>query len=226
MPSPSQKARALEALHKEIRKCRRCPLWTTRTQAVPGVGPPDARVMLVGEAPGRQEDVQGQPFVGTAGRLLDTLLSSVGLSRGEVYITNVVKSRPFIGPPPGHNRAPTAGEIVACRAWLDDQLRIIQPEIVAVMGRVALEYFFPNRKISAVHGRALAHDGRIILPLFHPAAAFHRRELRETLKQDFLKLGQLVRARSNRRSSRARLAQAAPPMKRKERSRRAQNTPG
>jgi DNA polymerase len=180
--------------------------------------------MLIGEAPGRQEDLQGEPFVGLAGRFLDTLLSSVGLTRSEVYITNVVKSRPFIGPPPGHNRAPTAGEIVACRRWLDEQLRIIQPEIIAVMGRVALEHFFPNRKISEVHGQALRHDGRIILPLFHPAAAFHRQELRETLKQDFLKLGGLIRKKHSRRASRTRAAQAAPSMIRKERSRRAQNT--
>lgn len=214
----SQKARALAALHKEIRKCRRCPLWATRTQAVPGVGPADARVMLVGEAPGRQEDLKGEPFVGTAGRFLGTLLSSIGLTRGDVYITNVVKSRPFIGPPPGRNRAPTAGEIVACRAWFDEQLRIIQPEIVAAMGRVALEYFFPKRKISDVHGQALQHDGRTILPLFHPAAASHRQELRETLKQDFLKLGELIRAKGTGR--------AAASIKRKERSRHAQNTPG
>ncbi|HEU4797990.1 MAG TPA: uracil-DNA glycosylase, partial [bacterium] len=121
MPAPSQKARALEALHKEIRRCQRCPLWATRTQAVPGVGPADARVMLVGEAPGRQEDLQGEPFVGTAGRFLDTLLSSVGLTRDDVYIANVVKCRP-----PG-NRDPMPEEIETCRPYLEAQLEFLDP---------------------------------------------------------------------------------------------------
>ena len=149
--------------------------------------------MLVGEAPGREEDLKGEPFVGTAGRFLDTLLASVGLTRGEVYITNVVKSRPFVGPPPGRNRPPLTNEIQACRAWLDEQLRIIRPQVVVAMGRIALEYVLPGRKISEVHGTPQRQDGRTILPLFHPAAALHRQALRDVLKQDFLVLGRLLR---------------------------------
>ena len=167
------------------------------------MGPADAQVMLVGEAPGRQEDLKGEPFVGQAGRFLDGLLESVGLARDQVYITNVVKSRPYIGPSPGRNRAPTASEIGACRPWLDEQIRIVQPQIIVAMGRVALEYFLPKTKISQVHGRPLQHDGRTVLPLFHPAVAYHRQALRETLREDFQVLGILLRARRKEGSRRS-----------------------
>ena len=148
--------------------------------------------MFVGEAPGRQEVLKGGPFVGSAGGFLDGLLLSVGLTRKQVYITNVVKSRPYIGPPPGRNRAPSSGEIEACRPWLDEQLEIIKPEIVVALGGVALTYFLPKTKISQVHGRPLPHDGRTILPLYHPAVAYHRQALRETLRQDFQVLRTLL----------------------------------
>ena len=159
------------------------------------MGPTNARVMLVGEAPGRQEDLKGAPFVGRAGQFLDDLLESIGLARHQVYITNVVKSRPCIGPPPGRNRAPTAREIGACRPWLDEQIRIVQPQIIVAMGRIALEYFLPKKKISQAHGQPLPHAGRTVLPLFHPAVAYHQQALRETLREDFQVLGTLLRAR-------------------------------
>lgn len=158
------------------------------------MGPADARVMLVGEAPGRQEDLKGEPFVGSAGRFLDGLLESVGLARDQVYITNVVKSRPFIGPPPGRNRAPVAGEIGACRPWLDEQIKIIRPEIIVAMGRIALEYFLPKKKISQAHGQPLQQAGRTVLPLYHPAVAYHRQALRDTLREDFQVLRRLLRS--------------------------------
>ncbi|MDQ7844871.1 MAG: uracil-DNA glycosylase [Armatimonadota bacterium] len=172
--------------------CRRCPLWATRTRAVPGTGPADARIMLVGEAPGRQEDLRGEPFVGAAGRVLDALLRSVGLTRGEVFITNVVKSRPFEGPPPGRNRAPRGPEIAACRIWLDEQLRIVDPAVVVPMGRIAVERFLPGVSISAVHGRPQESGGRIILPLYHPAAALRGRRMREVIERDFRVLRRFV----------------------------------
>lgn len=198
----SSRARALARLHAEIRRCQRCPLWATRTQAVPGIGPADASIMLVGEAPGRQEDLQGEPFVGPAGRFLDALLDRAGLRRSDVYITNVVKSRPFLGPPPGRNRAPRPEEIAACRSWLEDQLRIIRPQIVVAMGRVALEAFLPGAKISAVHGRAVRQGDRMILPLYHPAVAVRRRDLQDVLERDILALRALLRGgrRESRRS--------------------------
>lgn len=191
--SPAR-ARALAALHAEILTCTRCPLYRTRTQAVPGAGPAHARVMLVGEAPGRQEDAQGQPFVGRAGRFLDELLGSIGLSREQVYITNVVKSRPFVGPSPGRNRPPAPVEVAACRNWLDEQIRIIQPEIIVAMGRVALDYFSPRLKISQVRGRPQRYDGRTVLPVFHPSVANRWPGLRAVLRDDFKVLARLLRA--------------------------------
>jgi len=149
--------------------------------------------MLVGEAPGRQEDERGQPFVGRAGGFLEELLASIGLPREQVYITNVVKSRPFVGPPPGRNRAPAPAEIAACRRWLDEQIRIIRPEIIVAMGRVALEYFAPGLKISRAHGRPFRHDGRIVLPVFHPSVAGRWPGRRGMLRDDFRLLGRLLR---------------------------------
>ncbi len=148
--------------------------------------------MLIGEAPGRQEDFHGEPFVGQAGKLLDELLASVGLSRCEVYITNVVKSRPFTGPPPGRNRAPTPPEIAACRVWLDEQLRLLRPQIVVTLGRIALKSVLPGRRLSQIHGRPQHREDGVILPLYHPAVALYRRQLAQTLRQDFRALRALL----------------------------------
>jgi len=153
--------------------------------------------MLVGEAPGRQEDLRGEPFVGAAGHLLDGLLRSVGLSRRQVFITNVVKSRPFLGPPPGRNRAPHPSEIAACRPWLDEQLRIIRPAVVVAMGRIAVAHFLPGASLSSVHGRPQEREGRIILPLYHPAAALRGRRLRRVIERDFRVLRTLLPRRGN-----------------------------
>jgi uracil-DNA glycosylase len=156
--------------------------------------------MLVGEAPGRQEDEQGQPFVGRAGRVLDELLASIALPREQVYITNVVKSRPFVGPLPGRNRPPAPAEIAACRRWLDEQIKIVRPEIIVAMGRVALEYFAPGLKISHVHGRPLRRSGRTVLPVYHPSVANRWQGLRAMLRDDFKVLGRLLRAPRKERS--------------------------
>ncbi len=189
----ADRERVLAKLHEEIRHCDLCPLHRTRTQAVPGVGPANAKVMLVGEAPGRHEDLKGEPFVGAAGKFLDELLASVGLSRADVYITNVVKSRPVSGPPPGRNRAPTPEEIAACRPWLDEQLRIIRPQIVVTLGRIALDYFLPGRKISELHGRAVTNGRVTILPLYHPAVVLYRRDWVRVLRKDFVRIRKLLR---------------------------------
>lgn len=158
--------------------------------------------MLVGEAPGRQEDRRGEPFIGQAGRFLDELLALAGLSRGQVYITNVVKSRPFAGPPPGVNRAPAPQEIAACRHWLDEQLRIIRPQIIVALGRVALESFVPGGKISDVHGKVLRQGSRTIIPLYHPAVALHRPQLIETMKRDVRSVRRaLTQVRAGRRQA-------------------------
>jgi DNA polymerase len=148
--------------------------------------------MLVGEAPGRQEDQQGRPFVGAAGKFLDSLLAAAGLARAEVYITNVVKSRPFVGPPPGRNRAPTPQEVAACRPWLDEQLRIIRPKVVVTLGQVALDYFLPGRRLADVHGRPVRTDTAVILPLYHPAMARYGDRWKALLRRDFLRLTTLL----------------------------------
>jgi DNA polymerase len=148
--------------------------------------------MFVGEAPGRREDERGEPFVGTAGTFFDTLLASGGLRRADVYITNVVKCRPFVGPAPGRNRAPRPAEIEACRPWLEAELAIVQPEIVVPMGRVALDHFLPGRKISEAHGKPQRVGGRTIVPMFHPALARYGPLPRRTLRRDFRVLGRLL----------------------------------
>jgi len=149
--------------------------------------------MLVGEAPGRQEDLTGEPFVGAAGKFLDTLLASVGLSRDDVYITNVVKSRPSIGPAPGRNRPPTPQEIAACRRWLDDELQIVQPRVVVTLGQVALDHFLPNRRLARVHGRVVRGGTITILPLYHPAMARYGRRWQVLLRREFGRLRALLK---------------------------------
>jgi len=192
----SRNERALASLRAEIRACRRCPLGSRRTQAVPGIGPADARVMFVGEAPGRQEDLKGEPFVGPAGRFFDSLLASVGLNRDEVYITNVVKCRPFIGTSPGRNRPPHPDEVHTCRPWLEEEVRIVQPEIIVPMGGVAVDAFLPGKRITEVHGVPHRRDGWTVLPVFHPALGRWGPGGRRKLVEDFRALGKLLRSRS------------------------------
>lgn len=175
----------LEKLHQQIKACVACPLHRTRTQAVPGVGSARARVMFIGEGPGRMEDLKGEPFVGQAGKFLDSLLASVGLTRQDVYITNVVKCRPVRGAPPYENRPPNAEEVSACAPWLSQQLALIAPKLIVTLGRYAMEVFLPGRKISEVHGKPFSQGDRIILPLYHPAVALYRVDQKETLIQDF-----------------------------------------
>ncbi len=173
------------------------------------MGSPTARVVFVGEAPGREEDRRGEPFVGAAGRFFDELLASVELRRDQVFITNVVKSRPVAGPPPGRNRAPTPQEIEACAPWLEEQLRILQPAVVVTLGRIALAHFLPGKRIADVHGRALRRGPLTILPLYHPAMALYRRDWVEILKADFRQLPRLVKGIDFKEGTRSR-AQKTP----------------
>lgn len=154
--------------------------------------------MIVGEAPGRQEDAAGRPFVGAAGRVLDELLADAGLRRSDVYITNVIKSHPT-ETPGGSNRAPRPEEVAACRPWLEEQLRIVSPRVIVTLGAHALAAFRPGAKISRVHGRAFAHEGRTILPLYHPAVALYG-VARETLTRDMRRLRDLMRPGAQERS--------------------------
>jgi uracil-DNA glycosylase len=171
---------ALSELHERIRTHRGCgfALCEGALNLVPGEGPADARVMVVGEAPGRFEDESGRPFVGRAGMLLDELLAEAGLARGDVYITNVVKARP-----PG-NRDPTKAEVAHWMPVLERQLEIVAPELVVPLGRHALAHFAPGAMIGEVHGRRIEAGGRALYPLYHPAAALRSTKLRETLFAD------------------------------------------
>ena len=154
---------------------------------MPGEGPDDAEVMVVGEAPGRFEDEQGRPFVGRAGKLLDEVLAEAGLARDAVFITNVVKARP-----PG-NRDPTKAEVAHWMPVLEQQLALVAPRVVVPLGRHALAHFAPGAKIGEVHGRPISEHGRELFPLYHPAAALRSTKLRETLFADARALGELAR---------------------------------
>jgi uracil-DNA glycosylase len=163
-----------------VRACTKCGLHATRTQAVPGVGPSPADIMIVGEAPGFNEDRQGEPFVGAAGKLLDTLLARIGLNRSDVYITNVLKCRP------PQNRDPMPNEAEACSPYLARQLALIQPKVVLILGRHALERLLPGQgSISRIHGSMVKRGEVAYVPLFHPAAALHNGALVADLEHDF-----------------------------------------
>lgn len=156
------------------------------TNFVPGEGSPDAAIMLIGEAPGKNEDLQGRPFVGAAGKLLDELIESIGLRREDVFITNVLKARP-----PG-NRDPLPGEAEHNWPWLERQIAAIRPRLIVLLGRHAMARFLPNRKISRDHGRPRLLRGQVYLPVYHPAAALYTGALRETLFEDFAQIPALL----------------------------------
>jgi DNA polymerase len=181
-----EKEQALAQIADEIRVCTRCELHRTRTKSVPGEGPADARVMLIGEAPGWNEDQQGRPFVGAAGKFLEELLAKAGMTRGEVFITNVVKSRP-----PG-NRDPLPDEIAACAPYLERQIDIIDPDVIVTLGRFSMARWFPGERISRIHGQPKRAGRRLIVPMYHPAAALHQQSLRATIEEDFSKLPRIL----------------------------------
>ncbi|MDD5701190.1 MAG: uracil-DNA glycosylase [Dehalococcoidales bacterium] len=176
----------LTELYKEIGVCRRCGLYKTATRAVPGEGPEDARILFIGEGPGRNEDLQGRPFVGAAGKFLDQLINSIGLKREQVYITNVVKHRP------PENRDPLPSEISACSIWLDRQIELINPRIIVTLGRHSMARYFPNKSISKIHGTYEKRNGIFYFAMYHPAAALHQERLRQEIERDMLKIGELL----------------------------------
>ncbi|MEZ5125214.1 MAG: uracil-DNA glycosylase [Thermoleophilia bacterium] len=182
---------ALAALAGEISRCTRCALHATRTHAVPGEGSPTAELMFVGEAPGYHEDQQGRPFVGQAGQLLNSLLASVGMTREQVFIANVLKSRP------PNNRDPLPDEIAACQPYLWRQIELIRPKVVCTLGNHATKLLSGNPTgITRVHGRPqvfeLAGLSLYLYPIFHPAAALYTRAMLTTLEEDFGRLPELL----------------------------------
>jgi uracil-DNA glycosylase family 4 len=174
-------------LDHEVRVCVKCDLSKGRKNAVPGEGNLRARVMLVGEAPGKEEDLLGKPFVGAAGRLLTHLLDSGKMRREDVYITNIVKCRP------PQNRTPRSDEVSVCSGYLERQIKLINPRLLCPMGNVALRVFLgKDVSISRVHGQAIPmREGRLIYPLYHPAAALYTARLRATLEEDIKRMGEL-----------------------------------
>lgn len=177
---------ALSELYEQITLCTRCPLATSRTRAVPGEGPDQAAIMLIGEAPGFNEDRSGRPFVGAAGQFLNELLASINMAREQVYIANVIKCRP-----PG-NREPQPNEIEACRPFLDRQIELIKPQVVITLGRFSMARYFAGEKISDIHGKARKIGGVLYYPMYHPAAALHQPALRQTVMEDMKKIPQLI----------------------------------
>jgi uracil-DNA glycosylase family 4 len=182
---------ALRALAAEIKACTACPLHRSARQAVPGDGSGESGIFFLGEAPGYNEDVQGRPFVGAAGQLLDELLQGIGLDRSKVFITNVVRHRP------PENRDPMPDEVAACDMWLRRHLEILRPRVIVTLGRHAMYKFFPNESISRVHGkvrRTAEGDGLAIFPMYHPAAALHQPALRTALVADMAALALYLEA--------------------------------
>ncbi|MDQ2961086.1 MAG: uracil-DNA glycosylase [Candidatus Dormibacteraeota bacterium] len=176
---PAPTTEELLEIHGRIRACTSCRLCETRTQAVPGYGPVEARIMAVGEGPGEKEDREGRPFVGAAGKLLTELVESIGLTRRDLYITNVVKCRP-----PG-NRDPESDEVQACSRFLDEQVALLRPDVILILGRHALNRLLPDSAgISRLHGERVIRDDRVYVPLYHPAAALYNGSLRDTLFAD------------------------------------------
>ena len=171
---------------REAALCKKCDLHHSRKKSVPGEGPVNAGIMFIGEGPGFYENEQGRPFVGAAGKFLEELLASIGMTREQVFITNVVKCRP------PSNRDPLPEELAACSDYLDRQIQVINPKAIVTLGRYSMARFLPNAKISDVHGQPLMVKGRLIVPMFHPAAALHQPSLRPSVEQDFKKLPELM----------------------------------
>lgn len=177
---------SLAEVAQRVAVCPDCDLCRSRVKAVPGEGPAKAEIMFIGEGPGWHENQQGRPFVGAAGQFLTQLLASIGLTREDVFITNVVKCRP-----PG-NRDPLPDEIAACSKYLDAQLALIKPKMIVTLGRHSMARFFPGARISQIHGQARKENGVVYFPMYHPAAALHQQSLRATVEADMLKIPRLL----------------------------------
>jgi uracil-DNA glycosylase len=190
LPASVPRFRSLRALNAAMECCTRCELAPGRTRVVLGVGPRRARALLLGEAPGAQEDAAGEPFVGASGRLLSRLLEENSIPREDVYITNIVACRP------PSNRAPRPREVAAHAPWLEEQLRLVGPEVVVTLGRSALTWFLPKAKITELTGKPQHLEWRerqlVVLPLFHPAAVLRSPDRRPALEAGIRTLRRLL----------------------------------
>lgn len=184
----SKKGARLEVLAEEIRVCTKCPLWESRTLAVPGDGKNSAKVMIIAEAPGKEEDESGHPFVGSAGRYLDHVLEGTGLDRSDFFITNTVKCRP------PKNRTPKRLEVDTCTSnYLFEQIELINPKLIVLLGAVAAKKLLGVKSINEARGRVIQHEGRKYLVGYHPAVRFYREDLGQKVKEDFARLKREVK---------------------------------
>lgn len=177
----------LADIAKKISDCKRCSLYENTTHSVPGEVNPNSKVVFIGEGPGYNEDMLGRPFVGRAGKLLDKLLLSIGISRKEVFITNVIKHRP------PENRDPLPTELSACKYWLDQQLEVMKPKVVVTLGRYSLARYLPTAKISLVHGSPTRAKNLVVIPMYHPAAALRNGSVLRTFEDDFQKNAKILK---------------------------------
>ncbi len=169
----------MQEIAKQVSVCEKCNLHLTRKRSVPGEGPINAHMLFIGEGPGFNENEMGRPFVGQAGKFLDELIGHAGFQRQEVFITNVVKCRP------PENRDPLPDELTACGVYLDQQISAINPDIIVTLGRFSMAKYFPLARISAIHGKAAWVGERLIVPMYHPAAALHQPNLKNDIIADF-----------------------------------------
>jgi uracil-DNA glycosylase family 4 len=189
MSKQPDKTQLLENIKEEIIKQKICPdLAASATQLVFGDGNADAELVFIGEAPGKNEDEQGKPFVGAAGKFLNEMLAGIGLKREDVYITNIVKYRP------PNNRDPLPDEKAAFLPFLRSQLDVIKPKLVVTLGRHSMDSLLPGLQISKVHGQPKRYKGQVYLPLFHPAAALYNGGMRQTLIDDFARIPRVLAA--------------------------------
>jgi DNA polymerase len=210
----------LQDIARQISGCSKCTLSLTRNKSVPGEGPNDPEIMFIGEGPGQNENDQGRPFVGAAGKLLENLLQKAGLQRSSVFITNVVKCRP------PNNRDPLPEELLACKSYLDAQVSTLQPLVIVTLGRFSMARFLPTARISSAHGQPVWINNTLIVPMYHPAAALHQPLLKPTLEGDFARLPEWIeRARLIKNPPKAALpTQAHLPVEPEEKTNPAQET--
>lgn len=182
---------SLEKIANEIIGCPLCKLSRSRKNAVPGEGQVSARIIFVGEAPGKSEDEKGKPFVGPAGRILNIAMEKAGIKRSEVFITNAVKCRP------PDNRVPEADELASCRPYLERQISRISPKVICILGSTAYSSILGGKSITADRGKIIKRNGQKYFLTIHPAAAIYNKSLRATLENDLFKLSKEIRRIEN-----------------------------
>lgn len=193
--STDDRAQKLAEIAQQVKACTACRLYQNTRNAVPGHGNIHAEIVFIGEAPGEQEDIKGLPFVGRSGQYLDYLLNLIGMNRGQVFIANVIKHRP------PDNRDPAPDELIACKHFLDDQLQIIDPLLIVTLGRFSMARYFPDAKISTIHGKPKYDERCAYYPLYHPAAALRNPPLRHDMEADIKRIPLLLEEIRQKRSA-------------------------